>query len=64
VTQSLNLAATLIQLAALDERFHILQRLHESGAPSFLIRWPRSIVWEHRVVEEQGVDDLGRSSNS
>jgi hypothetical protein len=30
--------AISIQLAALGERFHVLQRLHEPGAPSFLIR--------------------------
>jgi hypothetical protein len=36
--------AISIQLAALDERFHVLQRLHEPDAPSFLTHViPRSI---------------------
>lgn len=52
--------AVSIQLAALSERFHVLQRLHEPGAPSFLVLRPRRIVRQHRVVEEQRVDDLGR----
>jgi hypothetical protein len=50
--------AISIQLAALSERFHVLQRLHEPRAPSFLVRRPRRFVRQHRVVEKQSVDDL------
>jgi hypothetical protein len=50
--------ANSIQLATLDEHFHVLQRLHEPDASSFLIRRPRRIVRQHRVIEEKSVDDL------
>src|SRR2546421_11939424 len=48
------------QLAALSENLHVLQRLRESGAPRFLILCPRRIVGQHRIIEEERVDDLGR----
>jgi NAD(P)-dependent dehydrogenase (short-subunit alcohol dehydrogenase family) len=42
--ETIGRTAISIELAALNERFHVLKRLHEPGAPSFLIRRPRRIA--------------------
>jgi hypothetical protein len=53
VSRLLGRTAISIQLAALGERFHVLQRLHEPGAPSFF-RAPRTMTIFRRIDRRRG----------
>src|SRR5581483_5502135 len=48
------------QRAAFGERLHVLQRAHERRAAALHVLLARFLVGEHRVVEEERVDDLRR----